>query len=147
MLLLDGWIYWPQEARRIEIRTGRTEPLPAARPHRCSPAVGGGKLVTLGGGSYAPREKNPGVMPATVVDLGEADGPSTLDHAFIDQRYQTDQAFRLRGRGRGNGDSVSKSSPMFHATRMFFRTVDYLWSSATRATRGTPAPPYRNPQE
>ena len=121
------WIYCPQEGRRIELKTGKIEALAATQPQLCSPAMGGRLLVTLRGGNLGPREKDPGVMQAQVVDL---EHPNTLipsPAAIVDRRYEEDEAYRLKWRWRGNADSISNSSPMFAANRTFFRTAGYLW--------------------
>lgn len=126
-VLLDGWIYSPQSGSKVQLSTGETQPLPQAKAGYASPALGGRLLVTLSTGNYAEREKNPGIMGASVVNIDDPSNVMNSDRAFVDRRYFEDQDFRLRWRWRGNGDSTSNSSPMFQANRMFFRTVGYLW--------------------
>ena len=141
-VLYDGWIYSPASGQRVELRTGRAEDWPLVRSQTISPALGGRLLVSLTGGNYdrwGRREKQPGVMSATVVSLDAPAQITKLDAAFVDSRYADDEAFRLRWRWRGNGDSMSNSSPVFQANRLFFRTVGYLWCV------GDPAQPWPTP--
>ncbi len=129
-VLLDGWIYSPPNGQRIELATGRVEEIPSSPCQYVNPALGGPLLVTLHGGTFerlGVREKNPGVMSATVVSLDPPARAAAFDEAFVDFRYTEDEEFRLRWRWRGNGDAMSNSSPVFQANRMFFRTVGYLW--------------------
>ena len=143
-VLCDGWIYSPQEGRRIELSSGKAESLTPARPDYCSPALGGKLLVTIAGGKYGQREKHPGVMTAQVESIAGQAAPLTLERAFVDQRYEEDQAYRLKWRWRGNADSMSNSSPMFQANRMFFRTIGYLWCVGD-PTEPWPTPPSAPP--
>jgi outer membrane protein assembly factor BamB len=138
-VLSDGWIYSPASALRVELRTGEAEELPLVREQTISPSLGGKLLVCLSGGEYqrwGARKKEPGVMQATIIPLEDPTKATTLASAFIDRRYEEDEAFRLRWRWRGNGDPMSNSSPVFHANRMFYRTVGYLWCV------GDPADPW-----
>lgn len=129
-VLFNGWIYSPQNGQRLELATGRIEEIPLTPVRYVNPVLGGRLLVSLNGGNYdrhGQREKNPGVMNATVLSLDDLKKSATFEAAFVDQRYAEDEAFRLRWRWRGNGDAMSNSSPLFQANRMFFRTVGYLW--------------------
>jgi len=138
-VLHDGWIFSPASALRVELRTGEAEELPLVRGQTISPSLGGKLLVCLSGGDYqrwGARQKDPGVMQATIIPLEEPTKATTLASAFVDRRYEEDEAFRLRWRWRGNGDPMSNSSPVFHANRMFYRTVGYLWCV------GDPADPW-----
>ncbi len=129
-VLFNGWIYSPHNGQRVEIATGRVEELAPTPAQYVNPSLGGHWLVTMYGGVYerlGVRATTPGVMSATVVSLDEPARAAKLDRAFIDDRYEQDEEFRLRWRWRGNGDPISNSSPVFQANRMFFRTVGYLW--------------------
>ena len=138
-VLFDGWVYSPQTGLRIELSTGKTGELRQVKESYSSAVLGGRMLVVLGGGGYGKREKQPGVINATVIDLDHPKESVALDSAFVDQRYAEDQAYRLRWRWRGNGDTMSNSSPSFQANRMFFRTVGYLWCV------GDPTQPWPTP--
>lgn len=139
-VLFDGWIYSPQNATRVRLATGENGDLPLARGRYSAPALGGRLLVTPGSASYGEREKNPGVMGASVASLDSLAAAGTLASAFVDRRYLDDEEFRLRWRWRGNGDAMSNSSPAFQANRMFFRTVGYLWCI------GDPREPWQSPR-
>lgn len=134
-VLFNGWIYSPHNAQRVEMATGRIEEFSSTPAQYPNPSLGGKLLITLHGGTYerfGRREKNPGVMSATVVSLDEPMKAAQFDQAFSDDRYEVDEAFRLRWRWRGNADAMSNSSPMFQGNRMFFRTAGYLWCVGDR---------------
>ena len=139
-VLFDGRIYSPQNATRTRLATGENSELPLAKGRYSAPALGGRLLVTPGSASYGEREKNPGVMGASVASLDSLAAAGTLASAFADRRYLDDEEFRLRWRWRGNGDAMSNSSPAFQANRMFFRTVGYLWCI------GDPQQPWQSPR-
>ena len=142
-ILFNGWIYAPEDSRRVNLSTGKSEDLPQSKSRNISPTLGGKLLVSLSGGNYGRlgiQEKQPGNMKATVISLDDLSRAVTFDAAFVDKRYLEDEAFRLRWRWRGNGDAMSNSSPIFQANRMFFRTVGYLWCV------GDPGEPWPTPK-
>ncbi len=126
-ILFDGWIYSPTSGVRMELTSGKAADLPLSRGRYCAPVLGGNVMISLSGGSYGFREKKPGVMNAAIIDLNDPSKAAVLEDAFVDKRYEEDQAYRLRWRWRGNGESMSNSSPTLQGNRMFFRTVGYLW--------------------
>lgn len=138
-ILFDGKIWCPQGGTITDWSTGKEVPMALGRVRDSSPSLGGRLIIAIAGGGYGEREKAPGTCSATVISLDDPSKATAIKAAFSDQRYAEDQEFRLRWRWRGNGSSMSNSSPIFAANRMFFRTVGYLWCI------GDPKDPWATP--